>query len=39
VRERKVVEMDAASAELREKVAAAEKAYDAVKKRQGKTKP
>jgi hypothetical protein len=39
VRERKVVEMDAAIAELREKVAAAEKAYAAVKKRQGKTKP
>jgi hypothetical protein len=31
--------MDAAIAELREKVAAAEKAYAAVKKRQGKTKP
>jgi hypothetical protein len=39
VRERKVVEMDAAIAELREKVVAAEKAYAAVKKRQGKTKP
>jgi hypothetical protein len=39
VRERKVVEMDAAIAELRGKVAAAEKAYAAVKKRQGKTKP
>jgi hypothetical protein len=34
-----VVEMDAAIAELREKVAAPEKAYAAVKKRQGKTKP
>jgi hypothetical protein len=31
--------MDAAIAELREKVAAAKKAYAAVKKRQGKTKP
>jgi hypothetical protein len=39
VRERKVVEMDATIAELREKVVAAEKAYAAVKKRQGKTKP
>jgi hypothetical protein len=38
VRERKVVEMGAAIAELREKVAAAETAYVAVKKRQGKTK-
>ena len=37
--ERKVVEVDAAIDELREKVAAAAKAYAAVKKRQGKTKP
>ena len=36
---RRVVEMDAAIAELREKVAAEEKAYATVKKRQGKTKP
>jgi hypothetical protein len=33
VRERKVVEVDAAIAERREKVVAAEKAYAAVKKR------
>jgi hypothetical protein len=39
VRERKGVEMDVAIAELREKVAAAKKAYAAVKKRQGKKKP
>ena len=39
MRERKGVEMDAAIAELREKVAAAKTAYAAVKKRQGKTKP
>ena len=39
MRERKGVEKDAAIAELREKVAAAKKAYAAVKKRQGKTKP
>jgi hypothetical protein len=38
VRERKVVEMGAAIAELREKVAAAETAYVAVKKRQDETK-
>jgi hypothetical protein len=35
VRERKVVEMDAAIADLREKVAAAERAYAAVKKTSG----